>query len=611
MHEEQNPASRIAANYVQPYYGSIPPVPVIAELPASPPPAPLTTTPVQQLTEDELLAHKLQNLEVEEARRRSSSLLVHQHSQPPSHAPSNPDLRRSYLEQPYQEARLHSRSVSSLAAYGSNAVARSNTQYDTSPAPYGPDPFARPHSRSVSSPLTPFGPDSFARPIGVSPSTLPEVVAGPSPVFPDSGYNPPTNHAAMSSLPEVVVSPEPVSNAGDSAIYPTAHLPPAPIDFTSLPTYLEQHRQIPYPPQWILSPSIATFYGVLVRAPRSESWLDPPSFQKWRTVRSTEHASNPTAPTFEFTVKSRGGTFRDPQLSWTMTSAGKPSERPWKYILKMNANNNIRKTELLCPPKGMDLITTYIHAPNYDSLRFIGPDGRSYLWVSHAPLTAMHGARFDTIRHALFAALPGQNNPLYGQIVADHAYWDGFVDYSEVHFGIKCVGCGASPINGLRWKCRSCSNHDICEMCRSSKTSIEPMCSFTLVNLPDEALNIRSSGVDPELVVATLQILKNWELHTMRSEKAMNPSGFRISETKARQGDLGRISHWNHTDFDKEGRWKMYEHVSGTVIKKVELAKVAAEVAQAQNPEKSAKSTNAAKDTKDLKAKRKVKHAAG
>ncbi|KAF1955291.1 hypothetical protein CC80DRAFT_364260, partial [Byssothecium circinans] len=168
----------------------------------------------------------------------------------------------------------------------------------------------------------------------------------------------------------------------------------------------------------------------------------------------------------------------------------------WTYRLKMDSENKFRKMETLFPAKGKYMITTYVHAANYDSLRFVGPDGRLYLWVSHAPVTAMHGARYDSLRHALFAA-HGQNDPLYGDIVADHAYWDGF-----------------------------------------------PSCSFTLVNLPDEALHIRSSTVDPALVIATLQILKDWERHTMRREKAIDPNGFEFSEIRARKGDLGRLSYW-------------------------------------------------------------------
>lgn len=37
--------------------------------------------------------------------------------------------------------------------------------------------------------------------------------------------------------------------------------------------------------------------------------------------------------------------------------------------------------------------------------------------------------------------------------------------YFGDHQGITCDGCGASPIVGYRYKCKTCQNHDICENC--------------------------------------------------------------------------------------------------------------------------------------------------
>ena len=101
------------------------------------------------------------------------------------------------------------------------------------------------------------------------------------------------------------------------------------------------------------------------------------------------------------------------------------------------------------------------------------------------------------IRHALFT---GNENPLYGQIVADHTFLDGFTD---AH--------GA---------------------------------------LADEALYVRSSSVDVGMVVATLQVIKEWELDFMRKEKRKYPEAFKISESLARQGTLGRTRYWRSADFE-------------------------------------------------------------
>jgi hypothetical protein len=528
LHSYSNPVPRPVStgSYVQPHYGTTASVPPIAELPAPLPPAPPTSTPQPQLTEDELLAHKLQKLEVDEMRRRSSSnTLNHRPSQVSLAAPPSPHLAQGHLQQP--PMRPHSHSVTSLQ-------------------PWGPEFYGT-------------GSNSYA------PSDLPEVVVGPRP-------------ASLDAAPGAQSVRAPVTHQ-------TASLPPPPTDLISLSTYLEKHRLVPYPSQWVLRPAHSAFFASFVPSQKSD-WLDVPLVREWRTVRLSENARNPTPPSFSFTFKTKGGNFRDPQFTWSMVpslSKGKQKKAQppcWTYQLKMNAATGLRKSELLYSPQRKEILTTYIRAQNYDSLRFVGPDGRLYLWVAHTRLSSIHGARFDTLRHALFASTHGRHDPLYGEIVADHAYWDGFVDHAEVHTGISCSGCGASPINGLRWKCKSCVDHDICEPCRLIKKSFLPTCTFTLVNLPDEALTIRSPTVDPELVVTTLQIMKDWELRTIREQKRANPTGYNTTEAAARRSDLGRISHWRSSDFAQKGAPADAE-VHGTVVKMRELSRTAAGVADA------------------------------
>ncbi|KAJ4292574.1 hypothetical protein N0V90_009237 [Kalmusia sp. IMI 367209] len=499
------------ASYIQPHYGTTSPSPFVAELPAALPQAPPTTTSAQQLNEDELLAHKLQNMEVEEARRRSNSNL--------SLRPSNYSLRDTPTLTPRA----------------------SQNQLDT-PGPRLPP---RPHSESFSS-MPFYGPDSFGPPPTSFETNDGRMLMAHPGLSENDNVPPPTPHAQ--SLPEVVVGPRPVSTAGFDyplavSISQPAPLPPPSqphMSPTALATYLEVHREVPYPPQWRLPPVRETLYASSTRAPKSTDWLDTPLSRQWRTVRSSQNAVNPIEPSFSFTFKSSGGSLRDAKYSWTMAPGH------WIYNLRIDNGTGIRKSELLTTPSNIDLITTYLPAANYDSLRFIGPDGRVYLWVAHAPLNSTNGARYDALRHALFMAPKGRD-PLYGEIVADHAYWDGFIDYAEVH-RVTCAGCGASPINGLRWKCKSCVDHDICEQCRLANKSVKSTCSFTLVNLPDEALYIRSPLVDPALIVATLQILKDWELHSLRMQKKRNPQGFKMSEDRAREGDLGRLTYWKSND---------------------------------------------------------------
>jgi hypothetical protein len=37
--------------------------------------------------------------------------------------------------------------------------------------------------------------------------------------------------------------------------------------------------------------------------------------------------------------------------------------------------------------------------------------------------------------------------------------------YFGEHPGITCDGCGVVPMVGYRYRCKSCANHDVCEMC--------------------------------------------------------------------------------------------------------------------------------------------------
>jgi hypothetical protein len=182
-----------------------------------------------------------------------------------------------------------------------------------------------------------------------------------------------------------------------------------------------------------------------------------------------------------------------------MNKLAKARQTNWTYDLKFDPKTNMRKSEVLtyAGQKAKAILTTYVHALNYDSLRFIGPDGCAYIWVSSTKVSSIKGSRYDTLRHALFVATRNIANPLYGDIVADHCFWDGFVNESE-----KSV-------------------------------------------LPDEALYVRSSTVDPALVVATLQVLKDWEKHALKEEKRMNLTAFLATEKEARNSELGKISYWS------------------------------------------------------------------
>jgi len=232
-------------------------------------------------------------------------------------------------------------------------------------------------------------------------------------------------------------------------------------------------------------------------------------------------------------------------------------------------------SEVLSHCKEKAILTTYVHASNYYLLRFTGPDG-NHMWASSSKVSSINGSRYDTIRHALFVAghIPV---PLFGEIVTDHTFWDGFIDQNKVHFGIQCDGCQSKPIIGIRWRRRHCARHDVCEPCRAlasngqSVASTLPTCDFSIVNLPDEALYIRPATVDVNLVVSTRQIMKDWEKDTLRHGKKSSIKGFLASEEAARKCDLGVMSFWKASDSHKNSA-QGQRH--GTKVKAHAMAKL-------------------------------------
>ncbi|KAF2180424.1 hypothetical protein K469DRAFT_714807 [Zopfia rhizophila CBS 207.26] len=501
----------------------------IAELPAAAPPAPPTSTPAQQLSEDERLAHQLAQMEVDNARKRASS-------------------SASYHQQQYQI----------------NMLTQPVPQYPPS-QPYQQSSPTGPTSYSPTSPV-PYGQQSYHQ------ATHPQ-------------YSPHHSPQPPYLAPRPAPAPRPQSFHGIPS-QPMIQIPQASplMDPNSLSAYLETHRQVPYPPQWRLPPITSTFYGSFLYSPKTD-WLDTLDSQFWRTIRFSDNGRNPAPPAFKLTFKSRGGNFRDPRLSWTMASSAgekgkiQKSRTSWSYSLKRDLDSNRVKSEVIMTPKGKEIHCSYIHAKNYDSLSFRGVDGLLYKWVSHAPLDTLNGYRYDTLRHALFAGSQHGQDPLYGQIVADHAYWDGFVDLSEVHDGIECHGCSQKPVVGLRWKCKTCADHDVCEPCRLAGKSLMLDCKFTMVSLPDEALHIRNPRVDVGMAIATLQVLRDWELNTIREQRKQDPVGFELYLDNARKGDLGRIRHWRHTDFEGTGV-KGGNATIGTLMKAINDANKAAEPRQ-------------------------------
>jgi hypothetical protein len=58
-----------------------------------------------------------------------------------------------------------------------------------------------------------------------------------------------------------------------------------------------------------------------------------------------------------------------------------------------------------------------------------------------------------------------------------------FGRWGDLHFGVTCDGCNASPIRGIRFKCLQCPDFDFCQDCKSNKAH-DPSHSFETISVP-------------------------------------------------------------------------------------------------------------------------------
>jgi len=69
---------------------------------------------------------------------------------------------------------------------------------------------------------------------------------------------------------------------------------------------------------------------------------------------------------------------------------------------------------------------------------------------------------FDMINLAMMSLKEGENSELWNM------HMNSWSNKEAIHNGVRCDGCGISPIQGIRYKCSVCPNFDLCPNCEST-----------------------------------------------------------------------------------------------------------------------------------------------
>ncbi|KAF8916026.1 hypothetical protein CPB85DRAFT_1291160 [Mucidula mucida] len=80
----------------------------------------------------------------------------------------------------------------------------------------------------------------------------------------------------------------------------------------------------------------------------------------------------------------------------------------------------------------------------------------------------------------------------------DHPTWHAFIRLGtraidQIHLGIACDGCGQDPIRGMRYNCKSCTDYDLCGVCRYNQPPGHSK-SHRYIRMASPALNTSHPG---------------------------------------------------------------------------------------------------------------------
>ncbi len=68
-----------------------------------------------------------------------------------------------------------------------------------------------------------------------------------------------------------------------------------------------------------------------------------------------------------------------------------------------------------------------------------------------------------------------------------------YASLNPEHHGVECDGCTMNPIVGVRFKCKTCANYDLCQKCKNAR--IHKHRSFDAISFPAENVQKKNKPV--------------------------------------------------------------------------------------------------------------------
>ncbi|KAF2158600.1 hypothetical protein M409DRAFT_30880 [Zasmidium cellare ATCC 36951] len=91
------------------------------------------------------------------------------------------------------------------------------------------------------------------------------------------------------------------------------------------------------------------------------------------------------------------------------------------------------------------------------------------------------------------ACITGYNNTMdvagFGFNTQSAMFYQSLHAQHDVHNGVICDSCGANPLRGIRWRCQTCPDHDICGECKNRGAGVGHRFDMMSVGQTNDVMN--------------------------------------------------------------------------------------------------------------------------